>query len=126
MGARLIGLDAAHQIITSQVEDDEIGHLLLRIEREGQPPQPRRAGITRNTRIADHGVNPARAQGILQLRRIARFLPHAISGEQAVAKGERSEEHTSELQSLMRIPYAVVCLTKKIYCYIIINLRKNL
>src|SRR3546814_4848094 len=28
--------------------------------------------------------------------------------------GERSEEHTSELQSLMRISYAVFCLTKKI------------
>src|SRR3546814_120374 len=28
---------------------------------------------------------------------------------------ERSEEHTSELQSLMRISYAVFCLTKKIH-----------
>src|SRR3546814_8060697 len=28
---------------------------------------------------------------------------------------ERSEEHTSELQSLMRISYAVFCLKKKIY-----------
>src|SRR3546814_2590578 len=28
---------------------------------------------------------------------------------------ERSEEHTSELQSLMRISYAVFCLNKKIY-----------
>src|SRR3546814_3433324 len=27
--------------------------------------------------------------------------------------GNRSEEHTSELQSLMRLPYAVFCLTKK-------------
>src|SRR3546814_1656748 len=27
----------------------------------------------------------------------------------------RSEEHTSELQSLMRISYAVFCLTKKQY-----------
>src|SRR3546814_2455831 len=27
--------------------------------------------------------------------------------------GRRSEEHTSELQSLMRISYAVSCLTKK-------------
>src|SRR3546814_8279315 len=27
--------------------------------------------------------------------------------------GWRSEEHTSELQSLMRISYAVLCLTKK-------------
>src|SRR3546814_4636814 len=29
------------------------------------------------------------------------------------AAGERSEEHTSELQSLMRISYAVFCLKKK-------------
>src|SRR3546814_5157715 len=30
-----------------------------------------------------------------------------------VPRDGRSEEHTSELQSLMRIPYAVFCLTKK-------------
>src|SRR3546814_6509050 len=29
------------------------------------------------------------------------------------AFGDRSEEHTSELQSLMRISYAVFCLKKK-------------
>src|SRR3546814_10529169 len=29
----------------------------------------------------------------------------------------RSEEHTSELQSLMRIPYAVFCLKKKKHTY---------
>src|SRR3546814_1284891 len=31
----------------------------------------------------------------------------------AAFSGERSEEHTSELQSLMRISYAVFCLKKK-------------
>src|SRR3546814_1454436 len=31
----------------------------------------------------------------------------------APGSGERSEEHTSELQSLMRISYAVFCLIKK-------------
>src|SRR3546814_2356011 len=31
----------------------------------------------------------------------------------AVAASRRSEEHTSELQSLMRISYAVFCLKKK-------------
>src|SRR3546814_8182735 len=31
----------------------------------------------------------------------------------SVGKGNRSEEHTSELQSLMRISYAVFCLKKK-------------
>src|SRR3546814_7189996 len=30
-----------------------------------------------------------------------------------VPRSERSEEHTSELQSLMRISYAVFCLQKK-------------
>src|SRR3546814_6983008 len=32
---------------------------------------------------------------------------------QLVPQGLRSEEHTSELQSLMRISYAVFCLKKK-------------
>src|SRR3546814_11831907 len=31
----------------------------------------------------------------------------------STSKGIRSEEHTSELQSLMRISYAVFCLKKK-------------
>src|SRR3546814_7145620 len=30
-----------------------------------------------------------------------------------LARADRSEEHTSELQSLMRISYAVFCLNKK-------------
>src|SRR3546814_4969019 len=40
--------------------------------------------------------------------------PHQIEDIwQYLAKGARSEEHTSELQSLMRISYAVFCLKKK-------------
>src|SRR3546814_3853407 len=39
---------------------------------------------------------------------------HDDRGEAAEGRGVgRSEEHTSELQSLMRISYAVFCLTKK-------------
>src|SRR3546814_4604446 len=37
----------------------------------------------------------------------------AIVAEQLAGIQARSEEHTSELQSLMRISYAVFCLTKK-------------
>src|SRR3546814_4071376 len=36
-----------------------------------------------------------------------------IFQETALGDVERSEEHTSELQSLMRISYAVFCLKKK-------------
>src|SRR3546814_1734759 len=40
----------------------------------------------------------------------------AVAGANAqeyLLRGRRSEEHTSELQSLMRISYAVFCLQKK-------------
>src|SRR3546814_9546243 len=39
---------------------------------------------------------------------------------------QRSEEHTSELQSLMRISYAVFCLKKKKQQYSHINLIKSI
>src|SRR3546814_10297125 len=47
---------------------------------------------------------------------IARVFVAHIADEmrQLVARVDRSEEHTSELQSLMRISYAVFCLKKKI------------
>src|SRR3546814_3800791 len=35
-------------------------------------------------------------------------------GDQRYLRRRRSEEHTSELQSLMRLSYAVFCLKKKI------------
>src|SRR3546814_10799506 len=37
----------------------------------------------------------------------------ALVGSAMVDRDVRSEEHTSELQSLMRIPYAVFCLKTK-------------
>src|SRR3546814_9907112 len=40
-----------------------------------------------------------------------RMLPNTKTGKRLFG---RSEEHTSELQSLMRISYAVFCLKKKI------------
>src|SRR3546814_6820257 len=39
--------------------------------------------------------------------------PTALAHPAQIGVEERSEEHTSELQSLMRISYAVFCLTKK-------------
>src|SRR3546814_4888017 len=36
-----------------------------------------------------------------------------VDVEQVLRRPERSEEHTSELQSLMRISYAAFCLKKK-------------
>src|SRR3546814_7865351 len=40
--------------------------------------------------------------------------------EQTLCIHQRSEEHTSELQSLMRISYAVFCLKKKSITHIVL------
>src|SRR3546814_7845623 len=40
------------------------------------------------------------------------FRPARSGCKSLIAKESRSEEHTSELQSLMRISYAVFCLKK--------------
>src|SRR3546814_3569535 len=45
--------------------------------------------------------------------RLKLCFSHAHAPPSSVAPGIRSEEHTSELQSLMRISYAVFCLKKK-------------
>src|SRR3546814_5122659 len=48
-------------------------------------------------------------------------LPH-----RGVGDWWRSEEHTSELQSLMRISYAVFCLKKKTCTYVTYEHIKNM
>src|SRR3546814_3219578 len=55
-------------------------------------------------------------QGVLYaLVALGFVLIFKASGIFNFAQGSRSEEHTSELQSLMRISYAVFCLKKKNY-----------
>src|SRR3546814_2374686 len=61
---------------------------------------------------------PVPQAGVPYAANIAPFLsPLAIPCQQPpygmVSAADRSEEHTSELQSLMRISYAVFCLKKK-------------
>src|SRR3546814_5565793 len=56
-------------------------------------------------------VQRAVAAIVLQNNGVAVAILAAFELDDAV--GGRSEEHTSELQSLMRISYAVFCLKKK-------------
>src|SRR3546814_5773605 len=58
----------------------------------------------------------ARARQFLEKHHI-RFQAGVNEDLAATAIWGRSEEHTSELQSLMRISYAVFCLKKKIKHY---------
>src|SRR3546814_2596349 len=58
-----------------------------------------------------------RGEGANQIKDVNTALAHGnggvLSSQATVILGSRSEEHTSELQSLMRISYAVFCLKKK-------------
>src|SRR3546814_1588464 len=74
----------------------------------GRTAQPSSAANPRFHRRLECGARPAtdlaRDRGAVGLAS-AQFGPGSCRG--------RSEEHTSELQSLMRISYAVFCLKKK-------------
>src|SRR3546814_8969001 len=68
------------------------------------------AGVVQHLTAFEAGRQAAQA-GVASL-----LLTHLAPGSDAdarVADAARSEEHTSELQSLMRISYAVFCLKKK-------------
>src|SRR3546814_3201525 len=82
-------------------------------------PQPRAAVLAR-----ERGQRPHNVDEIFEVA--LGPLPHVLVTMRQLRKGtgvdfdglgqverDRSEEHTSELQSLMRISYAVFCLKKK-------------
>src|SRR3546814_5241483 len=89
--------------------------------RASRPPCPHGGRDFSRVRVR-HGVGAGRAAGdnarsLAPPERRMADLKEArvpdIGGYDDVPVIERSEEHTSELQSLMRISYAVFCLKKK-------------
>src|SRR3546814_8099651 len=60
---------------------------------------------------AAHAIRLVGADHLLFFRRDEN--QRVVGRLQGIDKAHRSEEHTSELQSLMRISYAVFCLKKK-------------
>src|SRR3546814_1252755 len=75
-------------------------YLLIQVRFAARRTSTMRTGATRTSFIA-----LAVSLSLLPLSAARAFV--------GAACGERSEEHTSELQSLMRISYAVFCLKKK-------------
>src|SRR3546814_4068797 len=66
--------------------------------------------------LSEHARNARGDRGARERRLSADGLLRRRSDRREAARGcgrGRSEEHTSELQSLMRISYAVFCLKKK-------------
>src|SRR3546814_9686737 len=64
-------------------------------------------------RLDRRGACPDRVEPALEIGEIVQVLLLCFVGHDPRIASHRSEEHTSELQSLMRISYAVFCLKKK-------------
>src|SRR3546814_10586211 len=92
-----------------------------RVKPERGPPRSKRAAARKERRLDPRSDHAERQHGIGDLLEAGDVGPPDIVDEVAAvaaAMGEtalRSEEHTSELQSLMRISYAVFCLKQKRY-----------
>src|SRR3546814_5778911 len=89
------------------------------------PPAESWSDLSRATIAFGQGLSVNAFQMTAALNTVAndgvRISPNVIRGSATTDSGQevgtdhttRSEEHTSELQSLMRISYAVFCLKKK-------------
>src|SRR3546814_9361127 len=77
----------------------------------GLQARPRTGGEAENRQ--NSATNPAVAGCVAQARSGSWAMKAAAAMAAVRLRAFRSEEHTSELQSLMRISYAVFCLKKK-------------
>src|SRR3546814_4530685 len=101
MTTRICDLDVSHRVNGRAIARTEINACMhAAITQYGMPAQSIRRGLP-----SGDGCHQLSAL----LAHAGRFKPLGPS----VCR--RSEEHTSELQSLMRISYAVFCLKKKQY-----------
>src|SRR3546814_4445078 len=76
--------------------------------------------LTQSFDLVGSTVAPHRVASIGSLIYVLKMVGAALGGQAAIAfigpaptAANRSEEHTSELQSLMRISYAVSCFKKE-------------
>src|SRR3546814_3557580 len=78
-----------------------------------EAPARAEQGLTHDFRRAVERASRS-AEAVLQARASGGpVLEHQKDALERATEALRSEEHTSELQSLMRISYAVFCLEKK-------------
>src|SRR3546814_10799882 len=112
------GVSSAQGMVPRMVSGDKVvfGSTFHLLDEDDKPVKYQRVGHTE----ADAKIGRISYLSPLGRALIGRQVGYDVevstpSGDRyhQIAKLERSEEHTSELQSLMRISYAVFCLTKK-------------
>src|SRR3546814_4239318 len=90
------------------------------------------AGETRKSRLRVNLLNPGAVRTKMRASAFPGEDPMTLRTPEVIAPAfvdfadpARSEEHTSELQSLMRISYAVFCLKQKITTTTTTNCKRN-
>src|SRR3546814_5769829 len=94
------------------VDDAELG---IEAHRRGEKDRSVGAGAVEEIAVIEIAVGAREGHRLARLvqRIIVAFGQHGPHPVLSCNLTRRSEEHTSELQSLMRISYAVFCLKKK-------------
>src|SRR3546814_6993126 len=87
--------------------DTRLPYTTLFRSRRGAAPRPGKRRALHAVRDLGRPAGGGRGAGAARLSAGLLVRPAGAAG-----RGPRSEEHTSELQSLMRISYAVFCLKK--------------
>src|SRR3546814_9788286 len=98
-------------------QDQERRELIANISHDLRTPLASLHGYLETLSLKDATLEPAERHRYLgialdQSRKVG-ALAQSLFELARLEYGFRSEEHTSELQSLMRISYAVFCLKKK-------------
>src|SRR3546814_2141515 len=106
--AKLPAADRSHPTCPQRCGGDEPGALSSGWRRAGAHLAPPGGGCRDCSRLSPSPADHPRRQAGASAARMSLW---------AIIR--RSEEHTSELQSLMRISYAVFCLKKKKHIYLV-------
>src|SRR3546814_7994103 len=112
-----VDLDATQRVPTALVDDGVDGLVLLGTVGENNSllPEEKRAVLRGAVEVLGGRVPLITGVSELGTDRAIQYAKdaEAIGMDALMVLPARSEEHTSELQSLMRISYAVFCLKKK-------------
>src|ERR1051326_8707480 len=118
--AGVLTMDELHRVLDPPLEHREpVTHAARAAGEIHDQRRPPHAGESAGKRRAGEARYRRRPDRLGDAGRLAvehgagRLGGHVARGESGAAGGERSEEHTSELQSHSFISYAVFCLKKK-------------